>query len=87
MSFDYSLISAEMWQRLSDEVNAAEKEYGHFASRHEGYAVMLEEVDELWDEIKTKGDRTPEVINEAIQVAASALRLASQVAEQTWIRR
>ena len=47
-----------------------------FHSAHEGYAVLLEEVDELWDEIK--GNKKPgayeRMRKEAIQVGAMALR-------------
>jgi len=50
--------------------------YG-FHSHHEGYAVIQEEVDELWDVIKCK--KTHPNLNEAlkqeaVQVAAMALR-------------
>lgn len=44
------------------------------ASRHEGYAVLLEEVDELWDSIKQNQPKSI-VREEAIQVAAMAIRL------------
>lgn len=41
---------------------------------HEGYAVLLEEVDELWDEIK--GQQDPHnLLIESVQVAAMAARL------------
>ena len=47
-----------------------------FHSAHEGYAVLLEEVDELWDEIK--GNKKPgayeRMRKEAIQVGAMVLR-------------
>ena len=49
-----------------------------FNTAHEGYAVLLEEVDELWAEIKKKqgSEGRPEAIRkEAVQVAAMALRL------------
>ncbi len=42
-------------------------------SPHEGYAILLEEMDELWDEIKTN-DINDNMRKEAIQVAAMALR-------------
>lgn len=48
-----------------------------FNSFHEGYAVLLEEVNELWDEIKKKRtDRNSrQIAYEAIQVGAMALAL------------
>ena len=58
------------------ELNTANEKFPLFNSPHEGYAVLLEEVDELWDEIK--GDKAPlakvRQKEEAIQVAAMALK-------------
>jgi hypothetical protein len=48
-------------------------------SAHEGYAVLLEEVDELWDEIKANLGHTTSAQKEAIQVAAMALRYMLEV--------
>jgi hypothetical protein len=51
------------------------------ASAHEGYAVLLEEVDELWDEVK----RTPAprdylgMYKELVQIAAMAQRMAEDI--------
>lgn len=45
------------------------------ASPHEGYAVLLEELDELWDEVKANHpERSERMRKEAIQVAAMAIR-------------
>jgi hypothetical protein len=56
------------------ELIAASHAHGSFNSAHEGYAVLKEEVDELWDEIKRK-ERSPAAMRkEAVQVAAMALR-------------
>jgi len=43
-------------------------------SNHEGYAVILEELDELWDEIKKQHPNNELIRKEAIQVAAMAVR-------------
>lgn len=50
-------------------------------SAHEGYAVLAEEVDELWDHVKVKqGSRNiPEMTYEAVQVATMALRFLIDV--------
>ena len=40
-----------------NEYGRAGETYDEFNSPHEGYAVLLEEVDELWDEIKN--DKKP----------------------------
>ena len=48
-----------------------------FASAHEGFAILKEEVDELWEEIKVNEGRRDldKVVAEARQVAAMALRI------------
>ena len=43
-----------------------------FNSTHEGYAVILEELDEMWDEIKA--NMTARSILECKQVAAMAVK-------------
>jgi hypothetical protein len=47
-----------------------------FNSVHEGWAVILEELDELWDEVKAfpKNSTKPKMRVEAAQVAAMAIR-------------
>lgn len=59
------------------EFKSASEKHGAFHNLHEGYAVLLKEVDELWDEIKmSPGLRLlPCVREEAVQVAAMALRI------------
>jgi NTP pyrophosphatase (non-canonical NTP hydrolase) len=53
-------------------------------STHEGYAVLLEEVDELWEEIKKKD--TPEtrarMAKEVVQVAAMCMRFYNELCVQ-----
>lgn len=55
------------------ELDKATKKFGPMASPHEGYAVLKEEVDELWDEIKGDQDQI-HMRTEAKHVAAMALR-------------
>lgn len=70
---------------LAEEIDAElyRAKNGHAAqnSAHEGYAVLLEEVDELWDEIKkNKRERDPAKMRaEAVQVAAMAIRFIQDV--------
>jgi hypothetical protein len=65
------------------EVEAAERGNAPMHSLHEGYAVILEEVEELWDEVKKNPrkhpDRKAKAREEAIQVAAMAVRLIKDV--------
>lgn len=59
-----------------DELAWARKTFPPFHSAHEGFAVLLEEVDELKAEVwKHPARRSPGAMRrEAVQVAAMALR-------------
>lgn len=57
---------------VTTELKIAQGKFSSFKSGHEGYAILLEEVDELWHEIK-HGNSTS-ARREAIQVAAMAIR-------------
>lgn len=74
---DFNLITS-ITADIIDEFNRATHKHPKFNSRHEGYAILLEEVEELWEEIKKNHVKNPEVKatqrKEAIQVAAMALR-------------
>lgn len=48
--------------------------HGHFASPHEAYAVILEELDEFWDELKKKRPDRQKLHDEMVQVGAMALK-------------
>lgn len=56
------------------EVLTATAKFGSFNSCHEGYAVILEELNELWEEIKAKPRDFDKIRREAIQVGAMAIR-------------
>jgi hypothetical protein len=62
--------------RIFNELNLAKK-YPSFHSLHEGYAVLLEEVDELWDCVRlNQKKRDYELIEkECIQIASMAIRI------------
>ena len=61
---------------VSDELQRARNGHLSLHSAHEAYAVILEEVDELWDEVKKKRkNRDIDAMrNELIQIAAMAVR-------------
>ena len=67
----------EAMASIEAEFNLTVLSYDPFSSLHEGYALLLEEVDELWDEIKIKPEfrDLQKVRHEAKQVAAMALRI------------
>lgn len=54
--------------------------HGNFASLHEAYGVLMEEVQELFDEIKKKSENRDmeAVCRESLQVAAVAMKLYCQ---------
>lgn len=53
-----------------------------YASLHEGAAILREEHDELWDEVKKREQHRPSVRAEASQVAAVALRIMAELTEE-----
>jgi hypothetical protein len=57
---------------MTDECESASKKFHAFHSMHEGYAVMAEELDELWDGVKRNDAEL--AIREAVQVGAMAIR-------------
>ncbi len=61
---------------IEDELRSASRQHGRFHSSHEGYAVIKEEVEELWDEIKkkTKNRSDKRMLEESVQVGAMAAR-------------
>jgi hypothetical protein len=68
---------------ISAEAIDASTKFRPFNSAHEGYGVLLEEVDELWEEVKVKQSRRDKekMRAEAIQVAAMALRFVVDVCD------
>jgi hypothetical protein len=66
----------DLLHKISKEVSRAQSIYPTFNSTHEGYAVLLEEVHELWDMVrKNKGTTSdPSMDSECIQIAAMAIR-------------
>lgn len=68
-------------KEVTRELCRATELHGPFASSHEGYAVILEELDELWEHVKRRAeDRDLAAMRrEAIQVAAMALRFVVDV--------
>lgn len=66
---------------VGQEVMRARSSHGKFASAHEGYSVILEELDELWCEVKRKQSTrdVKKLRAEAVQVAAMAVRFLTDV--------
>ena len=67
-------------QAARDELQRARDKFPvGFRSAHEGFAVLKEEVDELWAEIKANDRDDDRIRAEAVQVAAMALRFLEDV--------
>lgn len=70
---------------VGDELRGAQDKHRPMASAHEGWAVIKEELDELWDEVRKGGSlpRNAEAMrHEAIQVAAMAVRFAIDICDR-----
>ena len=61
------------------ELRKAQAIHKSMRSSHEGYAVIKEELDELWLEVKVNPPNNHAIAREAIQTAAMAARLCLDV--------
>lgn len=76
---------ADALMKVQSEVQRAHTLWPRpFSCAHEGYAVILEELDELWDHVKTnQGKRDLDKMRkEAVQVAAMAIRFIVEVIDE-----
>ncbi len=74
------MITTKTRVLISFELDYSAKNYGDkFNSYHEGYAVILEELDEVWEEIKKKEVDKEKLKKELTQVAAMAIKLMQQL--------
>ena len=69
---------------VQGELNLARHNHGPIHSAHEGYAVLLEEVEEVWEEVrKPRRERSKErMFDELVQVAAVAQRMAEDICNE-----
>jgi hypothetical protein len=61
---------------VAAELAKARAKHRSIYSLHEGYAVVLEELDELWDEVRAQEVSRERVLKELVQVAAMCQRFA-----------
>jgi NTP pyrophosphatase (non-canonical NTP hydrolase) len=71
---------------VRSELDRAMSLHGPQRSAHESYAVLLEEVDEFWDEVKKKRENRDEIAmrKELIQIAAMACRAINDLRLPGW---
>ena len=83
---------ARILRDVADEWGNATEKFEPFHSAHEGWAVIREELDELWEGIKDCYDSRPGKLpsleierlrSEAIQVAAMACRFIEDICDRT----
>jgi NTP pyrophosphatase (non-canonical NTP hydrolase) len=76
--------AADLAEEVRAELSKAVENWPAFNSAHEGYAVLAEEVDELWAHVKTNQKRRDLVAmrKEAVQCAAMAMRFALEVCDE-----
>lgn len=70
--------ASDALDQIAAEYLRASTFFPAFTNAHEGYAVLLEEVDELWDAVKlnqSNSERVKQIHIEAKQVAAMAMRI------------
>lgn len=64
----------QILNEVHKEVHKAQKKHAPMNGPHEAYAVILEEIDEYWDEVKADRGKQASARTELIQVAAMAVR-------------
>lgn len=60
--------------QVANEVGRAMAKFPPFNSGHEGWAVIKEELEELWEQVRANRSGSVTARDEAIQVAAMAVR-------------
>lgn len=63
-------------EEVAAEVARAMAKFDSFNSPHEGWAVIKEEMDELWEHVRANTARSGQARTEAIHIAAMAVRYA-----------
>ena len=84
MSLTWMIKEDAAFAAVRVELASARDGHPAYNSSHEGYAVILEELDELWDEVKKKRGICSELRmrEEATQIAATAIRFILDVCDK-----
>lgn len=66
---------------IDQELEQATRRFDSFNSPHEGWAVIREELDELWEHVRGNTGRDRDAMVEAVQIATMALRYVYDLGE------
>lgn len=72
-------MSTQFTQDVQAELARAKAMYAPITTHHEAYAVLLEEIDEYWLEVKLKNKNLGRMYAELVQVAAVAQRIVEDL--------
>ena len=61
------------YSQMEEEYKSARKKFKDFNSPHEGYAVIKEEFDELWELVMNDQGRSTKTRKECVQIATMAM--------------
>ena len=72
---------AAIYRTVARELDRAVRSEKPYNSVHEGWAVILEEVDKLWEEVRRKRHKRnkAKMRHEAAQIAACAIRFINDL--------
>ena len=75
------MIPQTLLDEIQDEYNSASAKFPPYHSTHEGYAVIKEEVDELWDLVKSNKGlyANADMKKECVQIAAMTIRFIADL--------
>lgn len=66
---------------VKKEITKARKKHGKQNSIHEGFAILLEEVDEFWEHVRAKSHQRnyAELLKELVQIGSCAQKTAEDI--------
>ncbi len=74
---DFDAAIAPIINAVTLELLRASRKHGKIRNQHELYAVLLEELQEFWEEVRkaqVSAELSPEAVKELVQIAAMGLR-------------
>ncbi len=72
-------MTMDIEKDVKEALKFAESNFPEYNSYHEGFGIIAEEFDELWDEIKEKDHNRLKLYKEASHVACTAIRFMKLV--------